>query len=128
MMHGSPKHAGRVIEIAVGLNIDDDASATLRRESSADGSRSAVAHAACALATEISVRFVVIPQSVVMTARETTRRREAPVFVHDQRPEFGIDASCADWAAIPSRASRFDCLSERFDAGFLIGFGVFRNP
>ena len=52
--------------------------------------------AAGALSTQIAVRLVVFPKLRVMSAGETAGRREAPVFVHDERPEFGVDSSRAD--------------------------------
>src|SRR5690242_20254442 len=61
VMDGRPEHAGSVIEIAVALNIDDDAIAALCGERSSHRSRSAVAHSRCALAAQETVGFVVLP-------------------------------------------------------------------
>ena len=75
VMHGCPQHAGSVIEISVRLDIHDDPATALRSEGSADRCRCAITHAARALAAEVAVRFVVIPELGVMSARESARRR-----------------------------------------------------
>src|SRR5215510_4625857 len=61
VMHSSPQNAWRVIEIAIGLNVDDDAAAALCRECRSNRGRRSVTHAAGALSAEIAIRFVVIP-------------------------------------------------------------------
>src|SRR5690606_14576023 len=73
-----------------------------RGESRARACAEAIAHAAGALAAEIAVGPVVLPKLAVMRAREVARRREAPVLVHNQRPQLGVDAGGRDGARVPA--------------------------
>src|SRR2546426_2807853 len=126
MMDGRPKHTGRVVEITIALDIDHDAIAALCSKRSADGCGSAVAHAARALAAQVTVRLIMIPELDVMTSGKTARRRQAPVFVLDQWPEFAINTGSRDRAGVPSVSLDLHGLCDRLDAGLLIGFGMLR--
>src|SRR5262245_62019304 len=73
VMHGSPQNTGSVIEIAIGLNVDDNAAAALRRQCCSDRGGRSITHTAGALSAEIAIRLVVIPQLSIVTSRETGR-------------------------------------------------------
>ncbi len=95
-MHRGPENAGGVVHVAIGLDIDDDAIARFRRQARAHGCGRAVTHAAGALPAQVAIRLVVLPKLYVVAAGETAGGGEAPVFVHDQRPELGVNAGRAD--------------------------------
>src|SRR5437870_1054426 len=59
-----------------------------------------------------------------MTAREPTRRGQAPIFIHDQRPQFRVNARSADRACIPTGSLCLDGLHDRLDTSFLIRLRV----
>ena len=75
MMGGSPQNTRGVVEIAIGLDINDDSIARLRGEGSANRCRCAVTHTACALASQIAIRLIVIPKLRVMARRRNCWRR-----------------------------------------------------
>src|SRR6059036_2817099 len=70
--------------------------------------------------------LVVIPKLHVVCARETAWRSQAPVFVLDPRPKFGVNARSRDGTRVPSIPFRLHRLRERFDAGFSICLGMAR--
>src|SRR5215831_1106859 len=74
VMHGSPQDTGSVVEVAVGLNVDDHPAATLRRQSCSDRGGRSITHTSGALSAEIAIRLVVIPQLSIVTAGEAGRR------------------------------------------------------
>src|SRR5437773_3718453 len=123
-MNCCPQDTGSVIQVTVTLDIDHDAIAALCRQRSADRSRSTIAHAACALSAQIAVWLVVIPKLHVVCARETAWRSQAPVFVLDPRPKFGVNARSRDGTRVPSIPFRLHRLRERFGAGFSICLGM----
>src|SRR5258708_2273007 len=104
MMRHRPQHAGRIIQVAVTLDVHDDAAVGgfLRSQAGAGARRSAVAHAAGTLASEIAVRLVHVEQTGGMTTGKTVGSRHANVFVLEQRPKFSVQSAKADGAAVPS--------------------------
>ena len=68
VMHRAPQHTGLVIEIAIGLYVDDDAFALACGQRRATAGTGAIAHAAGTLRAQIAVGLVVRPQFAVMTA------------------------------------------------------------
>src|SRR4029079_1534008 len=103
MMLRRPQYAWRVIQIAVGLDVDHDLPAALGCKRRPDRRRCAVAHATRTLASEIAVRLFVNPQLSVVRAVEVARRREYPIFVFDERPQLGVDARGRNRSRVPSR-------------------------
>src|SRR5437867_830111 len=128
VMYGRPQHARRVVEIAIGLHVDDDAPAASGGESRANRGGSTIAHAARALAAEVAVGLVVVPQLRVVAAGKTARRRQTPVFVHDERPQLRVNPSGADRTAVPPASLALDRLRNGLDARMLVRLGVPGGP
>jgi hypothetical protein len=63
MVRSRPENAGGVIQIAVALNVDADASVLFVGKRRADGSGSAVADAVCAMPADELIVLVEIPQT-----------------------------------------------------------------
>ena len=61
MVRSRPQHTGRVIQVAIVLNVDGQAAIFLVRECSADGSRRAVADAVRSLCSDKLVVLREIP-------------------------------------------------------------------
>ena len=101
VMRRGPQDAGRVHQIAVGLDADDEASVLLVRERRADGRRSAVADACAARRADVLIRLVERPQPHRPPAHEVDRRHERPVAVLDLRPQLGRQPRGADRARVP---------------------------
>src|SRR5579863_3834806 len=78
MVRGSPKNSRRIIEIAIGLDAHRQSAMFAIRQSSAHGSRRAVAHTARALAADVLIMLVELPQPVRPVADETLPRNERP--------------------------------------------------
>src|SRR6185436_7907054 len=70
MMHRSPQHTRRIVQIAIGLNIDDNPISAFCGQCCTNRCWSAISHSAYALTTEITPGLVVIPQLCMMTAGE----------------------------------------------------------
>src|SRR5882762_4702883 len=63
VMRGGPQNARSVVEVAVALNVDADATVFLVGERGAHGRRSAVTDAVCALTADEVIRLVEVPQA-----------------------------------------------------------------
>src|SRR5215475_4406179 len=61
VMHGSPQNTWRIVEIAIGLNVNDHTAAAFCRKCRSKRGRRSITHAAGALSAEIAIRLVVIP-------------------------------------------------------------------
>src|SRR5690348_13728268 len=124
-MDSRPQNPRSVVEIAISLNIDRDSIARFGGERGAYRGRRAISHPAGSLPSQVAVRLVVIPELCVMAARKIAGRGQAPVFVHDQRPELGINARGADRTAIPSSLLSLQGLGKCGHMGFVVGLRVF---
>src|SRR6185312_16835159 len=92
MVHRCPEHAGLIIQIAVGLDIDHEPSASACREGCTGARTGSVSHPARPLRPEVAVRSIMLPELTMMRAREGTRARETPVLSHDEGAELGVHA------------------------------------
>ena len=122
MMRGGPQHAGRVVQIAVGLDVDGQAAMLAIRQRRAHRGRCAVAHAARALPADVLIMLVELPQAVRPIADEALPGNQRPVFVLDQRPQLGGQARQADGAGIPAVLRLLDLLVP----GLLVRLGQLR--
>ena len=86
VMRCRPQHAGRVVHIAIGLNVDGQPSIFPVCKRSTHGSRRVVADAAATLASDVVVVLIHVPQAAWPTANETLPSDERPIFILDQRP------------------------------------------
>ena len=99
-----PQHAGRVVQIAVGLDVD--------RRSACGSSRRAPRPPRPARRSPCRRRPVrrdsctacCDPRAARCARPRNCSAREDPVFIHDQRPQFGVDAGRADRARVPAGA------------------------
>src|ERR1700722_17993546 len=123
-MHSRPENAWSIVEIAVGLDVDDEPVPRLRGQRGTHRRRCAVTHTAGPLASQVAVWLVVIPQLSVMRTGESAGRREAPVFLPDQRPELRVNPRGANGRGITTGLLDLDCFSEGCYMRVVIGAGV----
>src|SRR5580704_5648165 len=83
MMRRGPQHAGSVVQIAIGLDAHRKTAMLAIGERGAHGSRCTIAHSTRALATDVLIMLVEIPQAARPTADETLPGNQRPIFVLD---------------------------------------------
>src|SRR5438132_1435294 len=101
-MARGPEDARRVIQIAVGLDVDREPSVRAVRERGADGRRRAVAHRTRALAADVLIVLVELPQTPRPAADEALPRHQRPILIVNLGPELAAQAREADRARVPS--------------------------
>ena len=108
-----PYRPRRVVEVAVTLDIDDDAIAPARRERCAGAGTKDIAERCGRIHAEVAVGPVVIPERNVMEPGEDRAGREAPVVILDERIELGVHACGGDRAGVPAGAFDLGRLAQR---------------
>src|SRR6267142_4371618 len=116
VMRGSPQHTRREVEIAISLDIDGEPAVLLVGQGSANGCWRVVADTARALAADVLVVLIEVPELVGPTTNEALPADERPVFILDQRPQLSCETGKTDGAGIPTEA----CVFFRLIPGALI--------
>src|SRR6186997_707734 len=102
MVDGRPQHAGRVVQIAIRLNVDRQAAVLLVRERGAHGGWRPVADAVRAVSADELMMLPEVPQPRRPKALEYVARNERPVLPLDLAPDFRRQPGCGDGARVPA--------------------------
>jgi hypothetical protein len=121
VVRGGPQDGRRIVEVAIGLDVNREAAMLSVGKSGTYGRRRAIPHATPALPADVVVDLIHLPQSVGPVADKALGRDQRPVFVLYESPQLHRDTGKADGAGIPTEAGQFDGLF----ANQVVGFNMF---
>ena len=107
VMRRGPQHSGRVVQIAVALNIDGQASMLFVGESRAYRGGRLIADTCAALRSDVMVGLAEVPQARGPGTDEAVVRYQRPIFILDLRPDLGGEACGGDRAGVPGDGGQF---------------------